>query len=67
MIFKENANLIVDSIISLTGNPYKTNAIMSQLSKSNHDFNKIKFVKNDKVLKTITLEGNPVGILKVKV
>jgi len=66
MCSKQNVRLIVDSVIELTGNPFKANQIMTNLSKSEQDFNRVRFVKKKKIVREIMLEGNPEGLLKVK-
>jgi len=67
MTFNDHSQSIIDSLITLTGDPFKTNKIMEQLSRNNDNFNIVKFVKENKVLKLIELHGNPTGVLKIKV
>ena len=62
---KRNAERIVDAVIELTGDPFRTNAVMAMISKSEQDFDKVSFNQNGKTLKTINLNGVPMGVLNI--
>ena len=63
---KNNANLIVDTLIELTGDPFQTNRVMQTFIEANTNFNRVRFVQGKKTLKEIVLPGNPKGLKIVK-
>jgi len=63
---KRNANKIRDAVLELTGNPFKVNDVMRQVSKSNKDFDKVLINHGSKVVKTINLDNILRGVFNVQ-
>lgn len=63
---KRNADLLRDTLLELTGNPWAVTKGIEELSNSNKDFDKVQFTVKGKAVKTITFEGNPKGTYNLK-
>jgi len=67
MCSKTNSRLVVDALISITGDPSKVLRIINILSKSTFDYNKMKFKKGNKIVSILNLKGNPKGTVVINI